>query len=256
MTPNYLSELFVKANTLYDTRDKCELIRPMNTSITYKLRSFTGHMPGICFLHTWNQRSHCLNLNLSLNHGMGWHVHVSIALLSEILFLHIAGKGICRRDGLVVSCGVVTVTTFLFRCSKFTNVTEAVVLYTFWWGFLRWIHWRMHYNDAIMNTMACQITSLTIVYSTVYSGADQRKHQSSASLAFVRVIHRGPVNSSHKWPVTRKMFPFDDVIIVFMTVAWGWRRFSFQWITTELLMKPHRLTDTLSVIPLYGRTAI
>ena len=64
-----------------------------------------------------------------------------------------------------------------------------------------------------MYTMASQITSLTIVYSTVYSGADQRKHQRSVSLAFVRGIHRGPVNSSHKWPVTRKMFPFDDVIM-------------------------------------------
>ena len=64
-----------------------------------------------------------------------------------------------------------------------------------------------------MGTIASQITSLTIVYSTVYSDADQRKHQSSASLAFVRVIQRGPVNSPHKWPVTRKMFPFDDVIM-------------------------------------------
>ena len=64
-----------------------------------------------------------------------------------------------------------------------------------------------------MSLMASQITSLTIVYSTVYSGADQRKHQSSASLAFVRGIHRGPVNSPHRWPVTRKMFPFDDVIM-------------------------------------------
>ena len=64
-----------------------------------------------------------------------------------------------------------------------------------------------------MGTIASQITSLTIVYSSVYSGADQRKHQSSASLAFVRWIHRGPVNSPHKWPVTRKMFPFDDVIM-------------------------------------------
>ena len=53
----------------------------------------------------------------------------------------------------------------------------------------------------------------TIVYSTVYSDADQRKHQSSASLAFVWGIHRGPVNLQHKWPVTRKMFPFDDVIM-------------------------------------------
>ena len=49
-------------------------------------------------------------------------------------------------------------------------------------------------------------------YSDVIN-ADQRKHQSSASLAFVRGIHRWPVNSRHKWPVTRKMFPFDDVII-------------------------------------------
>ena len=64
-----------------------------------------------------------------------------------------------------------------------------------------------------MGTMASQITSLTIVYSTVYSAANQRKHQSSASLAFVWGIHRGPVNSPHKGPVTRKMFPFDDVIM-------------------------------------------
>ena len=64
-----------------------------------------------------------------------------------------------------------------------------------------------------MGSMASQITSPTIVYSAVYSGADQRKHQSSASLAFVRGIHRGPVNSPHKGPVTRKMFSFDDVIV-------------------------------------------
>ena len=70
-----------------------------------------------------------------------------------------------------------------------------------------------HYGDVIMGTISSQITSLTIVYSTVYSDADQRKHQSSASLAFARGIHRGPVNSPHKWPVTRKIFPFDDVIM-------------------------------------------
>ena len=72
-----------------------------------------------------------------------------------------------------------------------------------------------HYDDVIMGAIASQITSLTIVYSSVYSGAYQSKHQSSASLAIVWGIHRGPVNSSHKWPVTRKMFPFDDVIMIF-----------------------------------------
>ena len=71
-----------------------------------------------------------------------------------------------------------------------------------------------HYCYIIMGAKASQITSLTIVYSTVYSDAEQRKHQSSASLAFVRRIHRWPVNSPHKWPVMRKMFPFDDVIVV------------------------------------------
>ena len=70
-----------------------------------------------------------------------------------------------------------------------------------------------HYNDVIMDAIPSQITSLTIVYSMVYSGADQRKHQSSALLAFVRGIHRWPVNSPHKWLVTRKIFSFDDVII-------------------------------------------
>ena len=70
----------------------------------------------------------------------------------------------------------------------------------------------LHYDNVIIGAMASQITSLTIVYSIVYSGTDQRKHQSSASLAFVRGIHRGPVNSPHKGPDTRKMFPFDDVI--------------------------------------------
>ena len=69
-----------------------------------------------------------------------------------------------------------------------------------------------------MGTVASKITSLTIVYSTVYSDANQRKYQSSASLAFVQGIHRRSVISPHKWPVTRKMFPFDDVIMVWNSV--------------------------------------
>ena len=75
------------------------------------------------------------------------------------------------------------------------------------------LQWRHNGRDGVPNT------SLTIVYSTVYTGADQRKHQSSASLAFVWGIHRGPVNSPHKWPVTRKMFPFDDVIMWFCVAS-------------------------------------
>ena len=63
-----------------------------------------------------------------------------------------------------------------------------------------------HYNDVIMGAIGSQITSPTIVYSVVYSDGDQRKHQSSASLAFVQGIHWRPVNSPHKGPVTRKTF--------------------------------------------------
>ena len=78
-----------------------------------------------------------------------------------------------------------------------------------------------HSSDVIMSMMASQITSLTIVYSTVHSGADQRKHQSFASLPFVRGIHRWLVNSPHKGPVTRKMFPFDDVFMHLMLIIYS-----------------------------------
>ena len=91
-------------------------------------------------------------------------------------------------------------------------------------------HVAVHHCDIIMGAMASQIAKLTIVYWTVYSGADQRKHQSSASLAFVRGIHRWPVNYPHTWPVTRKMFPFNDVIMswsvqhrgIFHRAIWRW----------------------------------
>ena len=117
-----------------------------------------------------------------------------------------------------------------------------------WHGWAITFH---HNSDVIMASMASQIISLTIVYSTVYSGADQRKHQSSAPLAFVRGMHRWPVNSPHKGPVTRKMFLFDDVIkqkafdvIIFtnpyinvlMPLHWN-RRFS--WLMA--LLKTHLL---------------
>ena len=82
------------------------------------------------------------------------------------------------------------------------------------WGFhFKTFVWSAHYSDVIMGAMASQITSLTITYSTVYSGTDQRKHQSSATLAFARGIHRWPVNSPHKWPVTQKLFLYHDVIM-------------------------------------------
>ena len=70
-----------------------------------------------------------------------------------------------------------------------------------------------HYNDVIMGVTASQITRVSMVYSTVCTGEDQRKYQSSTSLVFVRGIHRWPVNSPQQGPVTQKMFPSDDIMI-------------------------------------------
>ena len=92
--------------------------------------------------------------------------------------------------------------------------------------------WITHYDDGIMTTMESQITSLTVVYSTVYSDADQRKHQSSASLAFVWGIHRdrwipctkGQLRGKCFHLMTsscvtngqyRKAFPCHDVVMLF-----------------------------------------
>ena len=81
---------------------------------------------------------------------------------------------------------------------------------------------KLHERGALFyptsSVSSSEITSLTIVYSTVYLGTDERKHQSSASLAFVGKIHRSPVNCPHKGPVTRKIFPFDDVIILWLSM--------------------------------------
>ena len=78
--------------------------------------------------------------------------------------------------------------------------------------FVLWDHYlpcplnQLNYNGVIKNATASQIIGVSVVYSTVVSDTDQRKHQTSASLAFVRGIHRWPVNSPHKWPVKRKCF--------------------------------------------------
>ena len=80
------------------------------------------------------------------------------------------------------------------------------------WKNWAWVH-PPHYSDIIVNLMEFQITIVLFVYSTISSGADQRKHDSSTSLALARGIHWWSVNSPHKGPVMQKMFPFDDVIM-------------------------------------------
>ena len=103
-----------------------------------------------------------------------------------------------------------------WKCHMYFNIKRFIWKQDFFYCFIKkrfhtiLYHFKClysyHCSDVIMGAIASQTTSITIIYSTVYSGADQRKPQSSASLAFVRGIHRWPVNSTHKGPVTRKMF--------------------------------------------------
>ena len=107
-----------------------------------------------------------------------------------------------------------------------------------------------HYNDVIISAMASQVTSVLNAYSPICSDRDQRKLQSSAPLAFIRGIHQWPVDSSHKWPVTRKIFPFNDVIMITglfggvlsqmvnnaKSVSMSWRRCGWKINSTRIIL--------------------
>ena len=118
----------------------------------------------------------------------------------------------CQRKLLTTALVTIFETGPRHNVNSLFVKTSWIVYWLFcWWNKEIGIY---HYSNVIMGAMASQISSLTIVYSSVYSAAGQRKHQSSASLAFARRFHRWPVNSPHKWPGTRNMFPFDDVIMI------------------------------------------
>ena len=101
-----------------------------------------------------------------------------IGKLAERYYLQ--GRWLVSSNSISLICG--------------SRVNSKIICCLQFWSYIC----KSHYNDIIISVMASQITTLTIVYSTVYSGADQRKHQSSASLAFVKGIHQWPVNSPHK----------------------------------------------------------
>ena len=119
------------------------------------------------------------------------------------------------------------------------------------------LEWRHNGHDGVSNYQP---------HKCLFNRADQRKHQSSESLAFVQGIHRGPVNSPHKWQVTRKLFPFDDVImhcirptthVVSSATTWlifskhddvmMWKRFPHYWLFAGVICRlpvdfPHKGT--------------
>ena len=110
------------------------------------------------------------------------------------------------------------------------------------------LQWRHNWCDGVSNHQPYDFDS------TVYTGTDQRKHQSSASLAFVRGIHRSPVKSLHKWPVTRNMFPFDDVIMyeVGCLLPVRSQRRDFIWISNTFHVSPTKLQQFVDSINQIG----
>ena len=150
----------------------------------------------------------------------------------RLKLIHVSKRGHWRQSGNTSLCRATTKEKrwLDFNLIKYTFLRQTVEYFSLVFVRKKTVIYRgpivyrncvieiLHYGDVIMDAIASQITSPTIVYSTVHSDADQRKHQSSASLAFVRRIHRSPVNSPHKWPVTRKMFPFHDVIMDFTAI--------------------------------------
>ena len=159
-----------------------------------------------------------------------------------------------RQDFSAIFCDI-------FKCI-FMNEKNHVPLFL-WFSEVCYsgFNWQyVHYDDVITGAMASQFTGLTVVYSAVYSDAEQRKYQSSASLAFVRGIHRGPVNSLNKWPVTRKM-AFHDVIMsalvnwfrYWLIVRNKWRQIIF-WTNNDPIYQCLYIYMSLYFIELINRT--
>ena len=135
-------------------------------------------------------------LNLSLSHQKSWH-----------LLCKIGSSLLSTKEETNYLCHLSVVEWYKMQVDIMLSENNATCQ-----GLMKYMpYYQIHYNDVIMSVMVSQITSL---YSTVYSRTDQRKHESSMSLAFVWRIHRWLVNSLHKGPVMRKMFPFDDVIMI------------------------------------------
>ena len=132
----------------------------------------------------------------------------------------------------------ITYLNFISNVPGANELKEAMLL----WldiSLVRYRDPRNHYSEVIMSAVASQITGISIACSTVCSGTDLRKYQTSASLAFVRGIHRWPVDSSHKGPVTRKMFLYDDVIMIQSKI----HHWYLNQITDHLLIS-HQYTET------------
>ena len=141
-------------------------------------------------------------------------------IIQGVEFFFKETESTCGHIHLVIHMCVFIIVCFIYFLSYYCHVcmcyvvSNRVTVSSTQVSIFLLMHYIMFlYNDVIMSTIVSKITGVSIVCTTFGSGADQRKHQSSASLAFAWGIHHWPVNSPHKRPVTRKIFPFDDVIM-------------------------------------------
>ena len=201
--------------------------------------------------------AHCILLGLwNLTCMIVWYLfHRTIFMCLELAIWTIWHDFAYNLSYLTVTCTRSPQIHCRNHNSRYIKCIHRVVL----WVTLLWSRhgcFCCHYSDVRMGMVASQITSLTIVCLTVYSGEDQRKHESSAPLAFVWGIHRGPVNFQHKWPVTRKMFPFDDVIMpcgilrrilrgCFTDISW------IVWLPRCLWRNPYKVILTAGTFSIY-----
>ena len=140
-----------------------------------------------CWQSVWLGGSHRKRITVCSCNGLTPRSNKPVALWTILdicnTFINPSYTNECGRVHKFCSNCVIKGTLRLEHFEWITTCFPAVCWSTF-------VQSALHYADVIIIEMASQITSPTVVYSTVYSDADQRKHQSSASLAFVWGIHR------------------------------------------------------------------
>ena len=170
--------------------------------------------------NSFHDNVNCFSKNLSVKHA-SISCKMQRFIIIYCTFSHSAFHPFWTRNAImrhnsgstlsqVMACCLTTARHYLKQCS----LVISCIIKVFPTERHGIIKRAIHYSDVIMNAMASQNTGVSIVYSTVCSGAYQRKHQLSASPTFFRGIHQWPVNSPLKGSVTKKTLAFDDVIMI------------------------------------------
>ena len=152
-------------------------------------------------------------IRIAINSILPESIHLSVILHTFLLYCQTAASCRCQYKVLmfyslyVIINDIVAYISCKINCSKYllSYTPKSTLMYIL--PYLQQSA-KEHYSGVII------ITGVPTVCSTVCSGAEQRKHKSSAWLPFVSGIHRLPVDSPHKGQITRKMFPFDDAIMI------------------------------------------